>query len=101
MLDPSPPVAWLAQEAIERERRRQSGWRKQWARFKTAVTLPLYVRIALAWLFMWGLFVGLALIAVIYSRVLGPTQTRGLLYGWCFAQGQAYTLEVRARRPVT
>jgi hypothetical protein len=86
----------LLQNAIERERKRQTGWRKHWARAEKACALPPRVRVAGAWLLMCGIFVALAMIAVIYSVVFGAETTRLMLFSWCIAQSQAFAVEVRA-----
>jgi hypothetical protein len=85
----------LLQNAVERERKRQTGWRKYWARAKQACTLPPRVRVAVAWLLMLGIFTGLSMIAVIYSVVFGAETTRLMLFSWCLASAQTFMIEVR------
>lgn len=89
-------VMWYDAEvkkAVERERLRRIGWRSHYARLSAACTLPPRVRIAIAWLLMWSIFTALALLAVIYSRVLGASTTRLMLLSWGLAQAQSYTVE--------
>lgn len=89
-------VVWYdkqVKDALKRERSRQVGWRKHYYRLSAACALPKHVRIVLAWLVIWACFTALALLAVIYSRVLGPATTRSMLLSWGLAQAQAYTLE--------
>jgi hypothetical protein len=83
------------QLAIERERKRQTGWRKHWARAKRACTLPPRVRLVVAWLLMFGMFIGCAMLAVVYSVVFGHETTRLMLFSWILASVQTFTLEVR------
>ena len=87
------------QDAVERERKRQTGWRKYWARAKHACTLPPRVRVAVAWLLMFGIFTGLAMIAVIYSVVFGAETTRLMLFSWSLASVQTFTIEVKKPVP--
>jgi hypothetical protein len=50
---------------------------------------------------MLGIFTGLAMIAVIYSVVFGAERTRLMLFSWCMASVQTFTVEVKspAREP--
>mmetsp|Transcript_23863 Transcript_23863/g.59455 ORF Transcript_23863/g.59455 Transcript_23863/m.59455 type:complete len:134 (+) Transcript_23863:1-402(+) len=83
----------MVDKAIERERKRQTGWRKHWARAKRACTLPPRVRLVIAWLLMWGLFAVLSMLAVVYSVVFGHETTKLMLFSWCFACTQTFTVE--------
>ncbi|KAJ1636386.1 hypothetical protein T492DRAFT_959521 [Pavlovales sp. CCMP2436] len=89
-------VLWyntMVDKAIERERKRQTGWRKHWARAKRACTLPPRVCLVIAWLLMWGLFAALSMIAVVYSGVFGHETTKLMLFSWCIACAHTYTFE--------
>jgi len=89
-------VLWydgMVQKAIGREFARQSGWRKHAAALGRATTLPPRVRIVIAWLLLWAVFVALALLAVVYGRVLGPQLTRLALTSWSLAQMQTFLLQ--------
>ncbi|KAJ1629684.1 hypothetical protein T492DRAFT_840620 [Pavlovales sp. CCMP2436] len=79
--------------AVERERRRRTGWRKQWARANQACALPPRVRFVISWLLMWAIFAALAMIAVVYSVLFGHETTRLMLFSWGLAQSQTYSLE--------
>ncbi|KAJ1630048.1 hypothetical protein T492DRAFT_1117319 [Pavlovales sp. CCMP2436] len=85
----------MVDNAIERERKRQTGWRKHLARVKRACTLPPHVRLVVAWLLMWGLFAALSMLAVVYSAVFGHETTKLMLFSWCIACAHTFTIEVR------
>ncbi|KAJ1636383.1 hypothetical protein T492DRAFT_959500 [Pavlovales sp. CCMP2436] len=89
-------VLWyntMVDKAIERERKRKTGWRKHWARAKRACTLPPRVRLVIAWLLMWGLFAVLSMLAVVYSVVFGHETTKLMLFSWSIACAQTFTFE--------
>jgi len=89
-------VRWydgLVQKAINRKLERQSGWRKHAAALGRATTLPPRVRIVIAWLLVWAVFVALALLAVVYGRVFGPQQTQLVITSLGIAQAQTISLQ--------
>jgi hypothetical protein len=81
----------MVQKAVEREFARKSGWRKHAGVLVRATTLPPRVRIVLAWLLVWGLYGGLALLAVVYGRLFGPNLTQIAIASWGFAWIQTVT----------
>ncbi|KAJ1626393.1 hypothetical protein T492DRAFT_210242 [Pavlovales sp. CCMP2436] len=93
-------VLWydgMVQKAIirirDRKLERQSGWNKHAAALGRSAGLPPLVRIALAWLLAWAVFVALALLAVVYARELGPINTQLALGSWGIAQAQCFSLQ--------
>jgi hypothetical protein len=85
-----------AQNAFEQEERRKHGWRKHVARLSAAFRLPPRAKLVIAWATMWTIFGVLGLLAITYSRVFGPAQTKLMVISWGMAEGQALMLEVRA-----
>ncbi|KAJ1615768.1 hypothetical protein T492DRAFT_99769 [Pavlovales sp. CCMP2436] len=93
-------VLWydgMVQKAIirirDRKLARQLGWRKHAAALGRSTSLPPLVRIALAWMLLWAVFVALALLAVVYARELGPINTQLALGSWGIAQAQCFSLQ--------
>jgi uncharacterized membrane protein len=82
----------MVQKAIARKYTQQSSWRKHWARAKQACNPHPLVRIVVAWLLIWGVFVALALLSVVYARVFGPQLTQLALTSWSLAQVTASPL---------
>ena len=45
---------------------------------------------------MWGVFTGMAFVAVTFSRLIGAEQTRLMLLSWTIAEWQTLVVEVRS-----
>ncbi|KAJ1632394.1 hypothetical protein T492DRAFT_905142 [Pavlovales sp. CCMP2436] len=80
----------IVTQAVERELARHSGWRKYMPRLPS---IPPIVRIVLAWLLVWAIFVALALVAVVYARVFGPATTQLILFSWCLGEFQSIAVQ--------